>query len=183
MDEPAGTAVTRDAVGGHDGRPSRVTAGVPGFLGTGYRFSHSSVSVPSAPALNPGAANITLAIRLNTTQVPSTPDWDLFRKGLFTSAGGEYKMEYQPTGQASCGFMGSTGSSEIVGGPALNDGRWHTIRCMKTASAITLVVDGVAFAKPARIGTISNRANLVIGARPGSEFFRGTLDEAVVQVG
>jgi len=54
---------------------------------------------------------------------------------------------------------------------------------VKTASAITLVVDGRAVSMPARIGTISNSADVVIGARPGSEFFRGTLDEASVQVG
>ena len=183
MDEPAGATVMQDAIGGHNGRLSAVTAGVPGFLGSAYGFDHGSVAVPSAPALNPGAADLTTTIRLKATLVPATPDWDLLRKGLFTSAGGEYKMEYQPTGQASCGFMGSTGSSEIIDGPAINDGAWHTITCVKTATAITLIVDGQAFAKAARIGTISNSADLVIGARPGSEFFRGTLDEASVQVG
>ena len=183
MDDAAGSTVMHDAIGGHDGAMNAVTAGVPGFLGTAFLFGRSFVTVPSAPALNPGAANLTLTIHLHTTQVPATPDWDLLRKGLFTSAGGEYKVEYQPTGQASCGYMGSQGSSEIIAGPALNDGAWHTVQCVKTPTAIALVVDGQAFSQAARVGSIANSADLVIGARPGSEFFIGSLDEASVVVG
>jgi hypothetical protein len=183
MDETAGSTVMHDAIGGHDGTMNAVTAGVAGFAGTAFLFAQSFVTVPSAAALNPGAANFTLTIHLRATQVPATPDWDLLRKGLFTSAGGEYKVEYQPTGQASCGYMGSQGSSEIIAGPALNDGAWHTVQCVKTPAAIALVVDGQVFSQAARIGSIANSADLVIGARPGSEFFMGSLDEATVVVG
>jgi Concanavalin A-like lectin/glucanases superfamily len=183
MDETAG-AVMHDAVGGHDGTLSAVTPGVPGFAGTAFGFAGAGfVSVPSAAALNPGAADLTVTIHLNSTSVPATPDWDLIRKGLFTTVGGEFKVEYQPTGQASCGFAGSAGSSEIIAGPALNDGAWHTVQCTKTASSIRLVVDGRTFSQAANVGTISNDAPVVIGARPGSEFFRGSLDEASIRTG
>jgi hypothetical protein len=33
------------------------------------------------------------------------------------------------------------------------------------------------------VGPIANDAPVVIGARPGSEFFNGSLDEASIQVG
>jgi hypothetical protein len=33
------------------------------------------------------------------------------------------------------------------------------------------------------VGTISNDAPVVIGARPGSEFFQGSLDEASIRIG
>ena len=183
MDETSGTVMT-DSIGGHNGTLHGVGLGAPGFAGTAYQFSGSSfVSVPSAAALNPGSASITITIHLNATAAPATPDWDLIRKGLFTSAGGEYKVEYQPSGQASCGFIGSAGSSELIAGPALNDGRWHTVQCVKTASAIRLVVDGRSFSKAATVGSISNSADVAIGARPDSEFFRGLLDEASIAVG
>ena len=182
MDETSGT-VMHDSIGGHDGTLSNVALGLPGFTGTAYGFSRSFVSVPSAAPLNPGSANITITVHLNTTGAPATPDWDLIRKGLFTTAGGEYKVEYQPTGQASCGFAGSSGSSELIAGPSLRDGAWHTVQCVKTATAIRLVVDGQTFSKAATIGSISNSAALVIGARPGSEFFVGALDEASVRLG
>jgi hypothetical protein len=185
MDEPAGSTVAHDPVGGHDGTMHGVTAGIaPGFLGTAFSFNGAGwISVPSAPALNPEGANFTVTIHLRTVDAPATPDWDLIRKGLFTSAGGEYKVEFQPTGQASCGYMGSQGSSELIAGPSLDDGDWHTIQCVKTATSIALIVDGQAASKPATIGSISNSADLVIGARPGSEFFVGSLDEASVVVG
>lgn len=182
MDEPSG-AVMVDSVGGHNGSVSGAQVGVPGFIGTAYGFRRGFVSVPSARALNPGRRKITFTIRLNTTLVPARPDWDLMRKGVFGAGVGNYKMEYQPTGQASCGFLGSSGSAELMAGPALNDGRWHTVQCVKTTRAIRLVVDGRTFSKRARIGSISNPSPLVIGARPGSEFFIGTLDEAYVQIG
>jgi len=185
MDEPAGSTVAHDPIGAHDGTMHSVTAGIaPGFLGTAFSFNGAGwISVPSAPALNPQSANFTVTIHLRAVDTPATPDWDLIRKGLFTSAGGEFKVEFQPTGQASCGYMGSQGSSELIAGPALDDGAWHTIQCVKTATSITLIVDGQAASKPAKIGSISNSADLVIGARPGSEFFIGALDEASVVVG
>jgi hypothetical protein len=182
MDETSGT-VMADSVGGHNGILSAVQIGVPGFIGTAYGFRRGVVSVPSAKALNPGRKKLTVAIRMNTTVAPLRPDWDLMRKGVFGSGVGDYKIEYQPSGQASCGFLGSAGSAEIVAGPTLNDGRWHTVQCVKTATSIRLVVDGRTFSKRARIGSISNHAPLVIGSRPGSEFFVGSLDEAYVQVG
>ena len=184
MDETAG-AVMHDAVGGHDGTLSGVAVGAPGFAGTAFSFAGAgTVTVPSAADLNPGVADITVTIHLNTTSVPATPDWDLIRKGTFTSVGGEFKVEYQPSGQASCGFIGSTGTTnELIAGPALNNGAWHTVQCTKTATSVRLVVDGQAFTKAGAVGSISNDAALVIGSHPGSEFFRGSLDEASVRIG
>jgi len=65
----------------------------------------------------------------------------------------------------------------------VDDGAWHTVQCVKTASAIKLVVDGRSFSQAARVGSIANSAAVVIGARPESEFFRGSLDEASIDIG
>ena len=182
MDELSGTAM-RDSVGSHTGALHSVQLGRPGFAGMAYGLAGSGfVSVPSTSDLNPGSQDVTLTIHLQTTQAPASPDWDLIRKGLFTDPG-EFKVEYQPSGQASCGFIGSAGSSELMAGPALNDGAWHTVQCVKTSSAIKLIVDGKGFSQAARIGSISNSADLLIGSRGGSEFFRGSLDQASVQIG
>ena len=183
MDERSGS-VMRDANGSHNGSLHSVKLGTPGYRGTAYGFTGSSyVSVPSAGDLSPGSKNITITVHLKATSTPAKPDWDLVRKGLYSSSAGEYKMEYQPSGQASCGFKGSSKYGELVAGPALDDGTWHTIQCVKTSSTIRLVVDGRAYSKTVTIGSISNSAALVIGARPGSEFFKGSLDEASIQVG
>ena len=185
MDETSGLVMT-DSVGAHDGALHSVQLGLGGFAGFAYGFTGSSyVSVPSAADLNPGSANLTVTIHLKTTGTPppAPADWDVIRKGLYTTAGGEVKMEFQQSGQASCGFKGSANYSELIAGPALNNGQWHTIQCVKTASAIKLVVDGQTFSKSATLGSMTNTDPVVIGSRPGSDWYRGSLDEASIQVG
>ena len=184
MDETSGS-VMHDSIAGHDGTLFSVALGQPGFLGTAFGFNGTSsyVSVPSASDLNPGSSDITITIHLKTTSAPTTADWDLIRKGKSTTIGGQFKMEFQPSGQASCGFKGSVDHSELIAGPALNDGEWHTVQCVKTTSSIKVVVDGQTFSKAANLGSIANTAPVVIGAHPGSEFFNGSLDEASIQIG
>ena len=183
MNETSGTSMF-DSARSHTGTLHNVKLGLPGFSGFAYGFngSSSSVSVPTASDLNPGGANISVTIHLKTTNLPPPEDWDLFRKGYFETKGGEWKVEYYPSGQASCGFKGGK-DSEIIAGPKLNNGAWHTITCVKTGSAISLTVDGKTFSQSAKVGSIANTAPVVIGARPGSEFFKGSLDEASIQIG
>ena len=186
MNETSGKTMF-DSIGDHDGTLFHVELGLPGLSGFAYGFNGASsyVSVPSAADLSPGAANVTMTIHLQSTGTPPPPpaDWDLFRKGLYTTSGAEMKMEFQQSGQASCGFEGSRGYSELIAGPAINDGQWHTIQCAKTASTIEVIVDGVAYSQPANVGSITNTAPVVIGARPGSDWYHGALDEASIQIG
>ena len=183
MDETSGS-VMRDANGGHSGSLHSVQLGQSGFLGTAYGFNGSSsyVSVPSASDLNAGSKDVTITIRLKATSTPKKPDWDLIRKGKYDTSGGSWKVEYQPSGQASCGFKGSK-SESLTKGPALNNGKWHTVQCVKTSSAIKLIVDGQTYSKSASIGSISNSSPVLIGTHGGSEFFKGSLDEASIQIG
>jgi hypothetical protein len=185
MDETSGTVMVDATGNGDNGAIHSTTLGLPGFTGTAYGFNGSSsyVSVASASDLNPGSSNLTMTIHVKTTSTPATPDWDLFRKGLYTTTGGEYKMEYQPSGQASCGFKGSSNYGELIAGRAINDGQWHTVQCVKTSTAIKVVIDGVAFSKTVTIGSTANTDSVPIGARPGSEYFKGSLDEASLQIG
>ena len=62
--------------------------------------------------------------------------------------------------------------------------QWHTVQCIKTSTAIKLVVDGQTFTKSADIGSISNSQDLLIGAHDTThEFFTGSLDEAGIKIG
>jgi len=126
MDETSGT-VMRDAVRSHSGTLRNVALGLPGFLGKAYGFTTSDVTVHSAGDLNPGSANLTVTIRVKPNGAPAKPDWDLIRKGYYATSGGEWKVELQPSGRASCGFKGS-GYVFLEAGPnQLNDGAWHTV--------------------------------------------------------
>jgi hypothetical protein len=186
MDETSGTTMF-DSFGTHNGTLHSTQVGLPGFTKTAFGFNGSSsyVDVPSTADLNPRSANITFTIHLQTSGKPPPPpaDWDIFRKGLYTTKGGEWKMEFQQTGQASCGFEGTGGYAELAAGPAINDGRWHTVSCVKISTAIEVVVDGQVFSKAASVGSIANTADIVIGARPGSDWYKGQLDEASIQIG
>jgi Concanavalin A-like lectin/glucanases superfamily len=184
MDERSGK-VMRDAIRNHDGTLNSVQVGLPGFSGTAYGFNGSSsyLSLPSARDLNPHRKRIVIAMHLKTGSAPARSDWDLIRKGFYASPGGEYKMEYYPSGRVSCGFNGSIDYSELIARPRLNDGHWHDVRCVKTRSRITAVVDGRRFSKRVRVGKIANGARVVIGARPGADRYKGSLDEAKIKIG
>jgi Concanavalin A-like lectin/glucanases superfamily len=186
MDETSGTTMF-DSIGGHNGTLVHVATGVPGFMNLGYGFNgtNSYVSVPSTDSLNPGSANVTVTIHLKTTGVAPAPpkDWDIIRKGDYVKGGTEFKMEFQQSGQASCGFEGSSGYSELVAGPKINDGQWHTVQCVKTATAIAVVVDGVTFSQKATLGAITNTSAMTLGAHPGADWYDGSLDEASLQIG
>lgn len=162
----------------------------------GFNGSTSQVLVPNADDLNPGALDITITVHVKTTFAPASPDRYLVRKGLFATPGGEYKVELQPPppgplepgarggGQASCGFKGSNAYSEIVSnGPGLADGVWHTITCKTMSSSISLTVEWTTYSQGANVGWIANTDQVPIGARPDTEFFHGSLDEASIAVG
>jgi hypothetical protein len=185
MDETSGTTMFDSSVS-HDGKLYDVQLGRPGVTGTSYGFTGSSYAdVPSATDLNPGSADIAFTIHVQTTGTPppSPNDWDIFRKGDYVTGGGEYKMELQSTGQASCGFEGTGGYAELVAGPAINDGQWHRVSCVKTSTAIEVVVDGQVFSKAAKIGSISNNSDVILGTHPGSDWYQGQLDEASIKIG
>jgi hypothetical protein len=72
----------------------------------------------------------------------------------------------------------------VIGGPALNDGTWHRISCIRGARSASLIVDGRVRRRVWRsVGSIANTATLFIGARPGSDWHKGRLDEARIIVG
>ncbi len=147
--------------------------------GTRYDFDGSSgyVSVPNSASLNPGSANIALRAQfsLNGNPIPSTNDYDIVRKGLSTTPGGDYKMEVLSNGQALCVFRG-TRAVTVQGGTNLGNGT-HTVRCVKTASAVKLIVDGrVTASANAAVGSMSNTEPVILGAKPGDDFTNGFVN-------
>jgi hypothetical protein len=185
MDETSGTRMV-DSTGDHPGKLHSVTLGRPVGLdsdGTGYGFNGRSsyVSIPDSADLNPGADDVHISFNMMTTSAPATPDWDLVRKGVEPEQ--RYKVELQPGGQVSCIFTGSAGTAIVQQGPAVDDGKWHSIRCEKFSSSVKLTIDGTAYSTRKSVGSISNSSDMVVGARPGSEFYQGDLDELTFTIG
>jgi hypothetical protein len=187
MDETSGTTMrdSTSAAGTSNGTTHSVQLGVTGKVGKAFSFNGTSsyVSVPSS-GLNPYSSPVKVTINLKTTRLPSSSDWDLIRKGYYSTTGGEIKVELMPSGRASCGFKGSSGYAELEAGPSnLNNGAWHTVTCIKESSSIQLRVDGQSYTKTAKVGSIANSQSVIIGAYPGSEYFQGSLDEASISLG
>jgi hypothetical protein len=184
MDETSGTTMVDSSGNGNNGTLHKVTPGVSGFAGTAYAFNGTSsyVSVPNAPSLNPGSANINISFELKTTSLPTQGDYDLVRKGTFQTE--EYKIELLQSGQLSCVFRGSTNHFNATAGSGLNDGSWHQIQCIKTSTQVQLVIDGtVTKTTTGTVGSISNTYNVDIGAYPGSDWYKGNLDEVSIAFG
>jgi hypothetical protein len=146
--------------------------------GSGYHFDGSSgyVSVPNSASLNPGTGNITLTVKFSLDGQPTAGhDYDLVRKGLAGTKGGDYKMEVLDSGKALCRFNG-TAAVTLSGGSNLGTGT-HTVKCVKTSSSVKLIVDGVTKgSKSATVGPISNTASVILGAKPGDDWTKGLID-------
>jgi Concanavalin A-like lectin/glucanases superfamily len=187
MDETTGKTMT-DAVGGNTGTLSSVAIGLPGAVGKVYGFNGTSsyVTVPSSPALSPGTAAMSFSMSILITTAPptgSTKDYDLLRKGVASTTGGMYKLEVRHSGRLACRYAGSAGDVLVVSGRDVVDGTWHTVTCARSASGVSVTVDGTTWTTAGATGAISNSSKLVIGAKPGSDYTNGTIDEVSISVG
>ena len=186
MDETSGAAASDSSGLGNNGVDSNITFVAPGFDGTGgaYSFNGTSQVVTSnSPSLNPGASDIALTAHVNTSTLPgAVGDYDIIRKKKNAQI---YKMEIIKTGQGYCQFKGTVTNGVVKGGPNVVDGRWHTIVCAKTATQISLTVDGVTVAtKVVTVGSISNTIGVYLGRKPdGTDAYNGLLDEVSITIG
>ena len=189
MEDP--TQLLDDSGNNNDGTTTNIT-GVEGVAGNGYHFdgSGSIATVPSSDSLNPGDADFALTVHVKFTEPPSTTvgDYDLIRKGLAPTPGGDYKMEIFPRksntqAKAFCFFKDSSKTvGKIVKGPNLADGNWHEVVCTKTSSSVELTVDGKTYTNSVRLGSISNDEPVTIGAQSrGADWYEGDMDEVSVE--
>jgi hypothetical protein len=169
--------------------------------GAGYTFngSNARVIVPNAASLNPGATSFSFGVTLTMTAppTPSNETYDVLRKGLVSTRGGDYKLEIMNSGGKAVAHCvvrsfranGTKVLASVTSTASLADGRPHTVACTKSATGITVTVDSL----PARtktysggLGSVSNSANLGLGAKPennpetGYDWFKGVLSDAWV---
>ena len=164
MNEDGGSTM-RDSTGRH---PGNIGADVA-LLGSAYRFPYVErnvyrpqhiVTVPNAPALNPGTGPWSVTTRMKFTKTYG----NLLQKGQGGSGRTYFKMQ-APRGVVSCLFRGSAGSVTISSGKALNDGRFHTVTCRRAGSTVTMTVDGVSRSLSGATGAISNTLPFAIGGK------------------
>lgn len=179
FNEKSGSAV--DSTG--NGNTGTLHGGIV-RTGTQYHFDGYSgyVSVPDSSTLDPGSGNIAITVRftLDGNPSPSGYDYDLARKGLGSTSGGDYKAEVLDNGKGFCHFRGDQHTADLTGGSGLGSGT-HTLKCVKTSSSVSLLVDGsVKASKTVTVGSIANSSGVALGAKPADDYTHGYIDYVTI---
>lgn len=194
MDEGSGASVMTDSAGGdNNGAISSVITGVPGLAGgNAYQFdgATSYVNVPDAPELDPGTKDIALQATVKVEDGEILDDsYDIVRKGITSTPGGDFKMEIKrngtdtTVGKLLCVFKG-TNTVKRQARPDIVDGRAHTLKCIKKAGSVQAVVDGRSYTTTATAGAIANDQPVVLGSKvAGDDVLQGVLDEVSINIG
>jgi hypothetical protein len=173
--------------------------------GEAYTFNGTSSRVivpdtsPTAPgSLDPGSQNFSFGA---TVSMPAPPDagetYDVLRKGLSSTRGGDYKLEVKNArgkAVARCVVRDDARVGANIQSLAkvnLAGTGVHTVTCTKTSTGVTIRVDGGAARTKSvnRLGAVSNTANLALGAkaegtaRTGFDWYKGKIHDAWVSVG
>src|SRR3712207_5579911 len=161
--------------------------------GSTYLFNGSTsyVVVPDNDSLDPLEKNIKLRARVKVTDAPMDDDsYDVVRKGLSWTPGGDYKMEIQGTsdhtvGKLHCVFKGTEGTVRNLAQPDIVDGGWHTLMCIKRRDSVVAKVDGRSYTKAGSVGSISNPTIVLVGAKtaiPLDDVFDGAMDFVSIDI-
>ena len=189
MDETSGQML--DSSGNNNnGTPKDVVR-----TGSAYVFNGSTsyVAVPDSDSLDPEGKDITLRAGVKVTDTPMDDDsYDIVRKGLVTTPGGDYKMEIKraadPTvGKLHCLFKGDGGTVDIVAPQDIVDGNGHKLECIKTSTSVVARVDGKSGStKAGSAGSIANASAVMVGAKtaaPLDDTFDGSMDFVSIDIG
>jgi hypothetical protein len=191
----------------HDSGPNGLSATVGNVIQTGqkdgartfYRYPYGppNTTPPTTPrlvlanssALNPGTRDFTISFTYRTTHNFG----NIIQKGQHGASGGYFKIE-QPLGHLTCLFRGLVNGQLngvlVNSASGLDNGQWHTVTCTRTASQVTLTVDGKTTHKTGQSGNISNTVPLTIGGKTNCDqvkvtcdFFSGDIDRVEIEAG
>lgn len=194
MNEASNSAVMVDSSGnGHDGTISQpntelLTGQSFDSTTTGYTWTrHCPTCAPTDPQrvitvpdaadgsleIPDAAVTYTLEFRFRTTH----PFGNYMQKGQSTSGGGQIKVQ-GPKGIVQCLFKDANGVKAGTGsGRALDDGLWHTVKCVHTATQVLEYVDGVKVAAHnGSTGPIDNRTAFTVGGKVNCDQITTTCD-------
>lgn len=195
LNESTNSSVMTDSTGnGHDGaimQPnSDLLTGQHFDSGTtGYHWTTRCPAclpvalkrVVQVPDTSDGALDIpdpsvpyVLQFRYRTTH----PYGNIMQKGQSATPGGQIKVQL-PKGKVQCLFKGANGwrVGAGTGTHLYNDGQWHTVQCVHTASYVEVWVDGVRIArKNGSTGPINNSYPFTVGGKPDCDQVKVTCD-------
>jgi hypothetical protein len=184
LNEPAGSTTAADssglrhdgAIGSHvvmNGEYAHFDRHPPGE-GIPYGLAHL-ITIPDAAdgSLDPGSGNFSVEIRYRTKENFG----NVIQKGQSNTVGGQVKFQ-QPKGKMSCMFKTPQGTATAGSGlTPLNDSLWHTVRCDRTPTSVTMYVDGVQTGRSNNTtGTLNNTKPWTIGGKSQCDAVQVTCD-------
>jgi hypothetical protein len=189
MNETSGQEMIDSSANNNNGEPNDVDQ-----TGSTYLFNGSTsyVGVPHDDSLDPLEKNIKLRASVRVTDAPMDDDsYDIVRKGLSWTPGGDYKMEIKGTsdptvGKLHCVFKGTGGTVRNLAQPDIVDGNRHTLGCIKRRDSVVAKVDGRSYTKTGSAGSISNPTNVLVGAKTAvpllDDVFDGAMDFVSIEI-
>ena len=194
FDEPGPTpAKALDSSGnGNDGTNYNITAD-----GQAYTFNgtNSRVIVPDSDTLNPEGANFSYGVTLQMAQGPVAGEtYDVLRKGLTSTTGGDYKIEVENVNGAAlarCVVKDAQKVAAIIrAGTDLADNAQHDVACKRVGNSVSISIDGTTRGTKTvtSLGSVSDGSNLAIGAKAegtaptGFDWYLGKIYDAWVRI-
>jgi hypothetical protein len=133
-------------------------------------------------------APFAVGVTFKTPSVPANGGYspNVVQKGLFNGRGGQWKMELVNSRSrtiARCRLSGARGHHAVLdhSRTSLDDGRWHTVVCWRTAFAYGISVDGAQSHLAGNVGLIKNSQPLRVASKSLhaagiTDQFQGTID-------
>jgi Laminin G domain len=137
------------------------------------------------PAMNPFRNAFSVALRLKTTAT----EGNILQKGQAKTTGGMWKVELTD-GHAICVFKGPAGRAAIGSRRVLAPNEWHSVRCTRRLTGVTIVVDReFPRTTSGRTGNIDNNSPLTIGGKMNCnpdigvscQYYVGRLDRVIIK--
>lgn len=148
------------------------------------------LEAPDDADLDPGTRGFRWAASVRLTRAQLTGSANVMQKGVAT-ADSQWKMQIGgPTGRAQCVMVarGSGQTFSALSARPVIDGNWHRVVCERTATALTVSVDGVQGERVAVPATLSVENNLPMRVggpnfAPGADMYHGQIDDVYAQLG
>jgi hypothetical protein len=144
----------------------------------------------TADDLNPGRLPIRYGASVRLAADETTKGENVLQKG-YSAHGSQYKLQIDGLpGRPSCVLVDDVRPEIHVALSTISvaDGRWHTLECRRSGTALTILVDGItrgATTVPATLSVL-NHIPLSVGGKGSftdNDQFQGALDDVWVQIG
>jgi hypothetical protein len=143
------------------------------------------LEVKDRAGLDPGSRRFVFGAAVRLTAAQGRFGSNVFQKGYFKTAGGQFKLQVNPGGIPVCVFNGHLGRLIVTSSVGIANRKWQHVSCLRGAHGVQIRVTGKLRGSVAgKVGMISNASPIRIGAKkiaaPNKQF-PGVLDNVYLR--